>query len=158
MLFITLTISGVNEFSGNVSFSCTSLPTDASCTIAPATMAISGAQSLPLTVTIKTTARTSSGMVAVPGSSHWNTIIPAFMALTCLGFFIFIPKQRRLALTMAGLLCIFGLSGCGGGGSVANNNTQPSIITHGTPAGTYTVGLKVSGDVSRTVNLTLTVQ
>jgi hypothetical protein len=153
-----LTLSSINEFSGNMSFNCSSLPANASCTINPATMPLSSSESKSLTVTIKTTARTRSVAAVVLSSSHWESTVPVLFSMTILGIMYSMPKRRRLVLTMAGVLCATALSGCGSAGKNTGAKTQPSTTVSGTPAGTYTVQLRVSGDIAIIYNLTLTVQ
>jgi sugar lactone lactonase YvrE len=152
-----LSASGVNDFAGNVNFSCSSLPANTTCSVNPTTLSISGSASSSLTVTLKTTARASSGVIIGFTDSPWKPTIPALLAVASLGIIFGMPKRRRLSLAMAGLFCIFGLSGCGGGGTTSSsNNTQPSVS--GTPAGSYKVELNISGAVTRTIILTLDVQ
>ncbi len=151
-----LSIEGLNNFSGTVTFAYSGLPTAATCSISPSPLNVSGSAAFPFTVTIRTTARsTTTGMIEDPYRFPWNYSESApFVCLAGLPLMVFARKQRRLSITLF-LFCAVGLAGCGGGSS---SKTTTTTIKKGTPAGTYTVALiATSGSISHNIDLTLTV-
>jgi len=128
---------------GTVNFSCSGLPTGATCALSPTSLSSSG----NVTMTVTTTAR--GAVVGLPRPGNRNPWLPAgLLSLTAAAALLLMlrirPRTRKLvpvfgtcALLLAGIL-----AGCGGGGS-------PQTITNqfvGTPAGTY--GLAVTATSS----------
>lgn len=160
----TITVTPVSSFTGTVSLSCAISPTAASkpatCSLSPASVAISGAAQTS-TLTVSTTAATtcSSALVhpKLPGES-WYAAGGATLA--CLLLFG-IPARRRSWRTMLGMLALLaalsgGVLACGGGGGGGGNNCTPNS---GTTAGTYTITVTgTSGTIVSTGTVTLTVQ
>jgi hypothetical protein len=157
-----LSITGVSNFSGTVTFTYSGLPKAAICSI-PSPLNISGSAVFPFNVTIGTTASsTTTGMIEGPYRFPWNySESVLFMGLAGLPLMVFAQKRRRLSIAFL-LLSTVGLAGCGSGSSsrTTPSKTPPSKTTtiEGTPAGTYTITLTAtSGSISHNINLTLTV-
>jgi hypothetical protein len=144
-------------FAGNLSFSCSGLPAGAACVFSPQTLAgtgCSGSQTEALTITTTQPATTSS--LAVGGHGLWA----AFGLLPAVTLALLITVRRRRSPSwMAGkpgqvwfaLALLIALSG-----AVACNN---GTTTTGTPSGTSTVTLTISGGgITNTMPLTLTVK
>jgi hypothetical protein len=160
----TITVTPAGGFTGTVNLSCAISPMAASkpvtCSLSPASVAISGAAQTS-TLTVSTTAATtcSSALVhpKLPGEP-WYAAGGATLA--CLLLFG-IPARRRSWRTMLGMLALLaalsgGVLACGGGGGGSGNNCTSSS---GTTAGTYTITVTgTSGTITATSTITLTVQ
>jgi N-acetylneuraminic acid mutarotase len=156
----TITVTPVSGFTGTVGLSCAISPTAASdpatCSLSPASVAISGAAQTS-TLTVYTTAASSSALVhpKLPGVPWYAA---SGVTLACLLLFG-IPARRRSWRTMLGMLALLialsgGVLACGGGSS-----TPPPPSNPGTTAGTYTITVTgTSGTITATNTGTLTVQ
>jgi hypothetical protein len=154
----TITVTPSGGFTGTVSLSCAIVPIAASdpatCGI-PASVTISGATAQTATLTVYTTAATSSALVYPkrPG-------VPWYAAggatLACLLLFG-IPARRRSWRTMLGMVMLLAaissvVLGCGGGGGGGGGNT-------GTTPGSYVITVTgTSGADTETGTVALTVQ
>jgi hypothetical protein len=139
----TVSVTPANGFNAAVSFSCSELPSGASCSFTPATVTPSGAAASTTTLTVTTS--------ATDAALHRNgpPLFPeaAFaVALCCMGW-----KKRRwqmlslLAVSVAGLSL---LSSCG---SSSSGLSSPQPVTS-----TVTV-TATSGSLAHTSTFTLTV-
>ena len=157
---VPITVTPSNGFTGTVNLTCSITPTAASdtptCTLTPSSIAITGNTAQNSTLTIFTTAESSS-------RNQWKKLLwPS--AGTSLGLLLMIgiPRRRRNLLTMLGVLALvvtFGVIGCGGrGGSSGGGGGGGG--NSGTTPGTYTVSVTgTSGNITGTVGtVTLTVQ
>ena len=151
---VPITVTPANGFTGLVDLGCASTPIAANssptCTLTPPSVTISGTAAQSSTLTIFTTASTSSRI------EIRKLLWPS--AGTALALLLFgIPRRRRNWPAMLGALALivtFGVIGCGGkGGSSGGGNP-------GTTPGTYTVTVTgTSGNITGTVGtITLTVQ
>jgi hypothetical protein len=136
-------------------FSCTGLPTGASCNFNPSSV-IPGLANASTTLSITTTSRTLA--MARPPAQH-------FLSAACFGVaglalipILVVPmghsqrKNRRVLFTLLLMGSLVGIS-CGGSGS-------PQPNPNGTPAGSYTVTLSATGasNIPRTTKLSLIVE
>ncbi len=155
-----LTVSSTTAFSGNVALTCALVPvtTDAACSINPASVTLgTTANSATATLTVSTVAAH-----AATASSHGMGWFATGSSLLVGIFAIGIPSRRRRWAAILGLLALcavlFTGVGCGGGSS----SSPPTITvpaTPGTPAGAFTVVVTaMSGSVSHTTNVTVTLQ
>jgi CubicO group peptidase (beta-lactamase class C family) len=157
---LTITLTPTGGYTGTVSFSCGTLPTHASCTFAPTSVAITASTTTATdTLTVNTTTAPVTAMLSAPHPSGRGSGVFSAVALGLPGSLIALfglkrrkqyPALRRLL--MVTLLCLTtlwvgALSGCGG----SSTNTTP---------GSYTVPmtLSLSGGASQTVNATVIVQ
>jgi hypothetical protein len=165
-----LTVTGSYGYSGNVTFTCAGLPTLATCSFSPATVTPNGNVVMPSTLSIGTTAATTSmAQPALPNSNPAGLTLLA--SLGGLGLFGLViggsgkqRNRRRVQLAIfLGIMLVMTVAfvGCGSGGS-NSNSTPPPVTTSGTAAGTYTVTVTATGSgtsaITHTVNLTLVVQ
>jgi DNA-binding beta-propeller fold protein YncE len=156
-----LTITPVNGYTGTVQFSCTGLPAASTCSFQPTTVAL-GSSPVKVTLTVQTTAPTTAELRPFMPTSPGNPAIPAgiFWLPGCVLAAV-AGSRRKLSGRGKNLLILLLLLGgmgamtaCGGGTKSGGTGTS------GTPAGTSTVQVLVtgSGNLSQTVNLNLTVQ
>jgi hypothetical protein len=147
----TISITPVNGFNQPTTFACSGLPSGAACSFSPATVTPNGTVAATTTMTITTTAPSSSRH-----SSPWP--FAGGSGAFALGL-IFLRGRKRLP----SLLCLVLLLGMGGivfgcGGS----SHKPPTGNSGTPAGTVTVTITATGSsanpVSHTTTVALTVQ
>ena len=136
----------VSNFSSNsISFSCSGLPSAASCSFSNLT---GSGSSGTVTMTVMTTAPSGSATgqaVKVPSFS-----LPALLVIAAL----FQKKRRDVYLCTLVLVMGFPLNGCGSGGRNNRGSGSP-----GTPTGTATVTVTaVSGSQSAQTTMTLFVQ
>jgi hypothetical protein len=146
----TLTVGFGPEFSGTVSFNC-ALPASmqaAACSFSPSSLTGSG----NATLTLSTTAASVSWSRRSPG----GPFIRPFVLLWLLLLGTAVLRHRRQAAFAVLLVTLLGMSlgSCGGGASGGGSSESPPS----TAAGQYTVPVTgVSGTVSHTVNLSVTV-
>jgi hypothetical protein len=139
----TITFSPSNYYSGQITLSCTNLPTNVSCTFSPATVSADGSGT-PLTTTL--TINTSSSTV-VASANHTPTIsVAAFYLPGALCGLLLMFGRRRLAkhlnklqlVVLAILLAgMSGLVACGGSAKLSSSGNA-------TP-GTYSISVKATG-------------
>jgi Beta-propeller repeat/Domain of unknown function DUF11 len=155
-----ITVTPNKTYTANVSLACTSgLPggTPApACTFSTTPITLAGSSASTVTLTISTTARTTTTVEARPPlGPFFATLLPL-----CGLAFIGVGRHKRSggkARVLGGLLFLVLMTllllqpACGGSSS--------STTTTGTPAGTYTVVITAtSGTFSQTTPISLTVQ
>jgi hypothetical protein len=148
-----INVTGVAGFSGPVTFACSGLPANASCSFSPATINLSGTAVVPTLLTINTAASATTAQLKQDGDGRMCTVAYGlgFASLVML----WPVRRRRAARLWAMLICTvafatLGLTGCNGGGS----NTPPE-----TTAGTYNFTVTASsGSVQAQSSYTLVVQ
>jgi len=154
-----IAVDTLNGFSGTVNLTCTppsSTTALITCSV-PASVTVSGS-STTTTLTINTTAPHAvlgtSSATNRSGGMGWFAASGGSMLAGVL--VIGVPSRRRKYTAMFGMVLLAFMVtgvGCGGGSS-----TPPPIVP-GTPAGNYTVGVTaVSGIITRTLNVSVTVQ
>lgn len=150
-----LTIAANGGLSGSVTFACSGLPAESTCTFDPATLTASPGKASITTLTISTTAP-SSAIREMARLTRART-------MTALAFLLIVPfcsGRRRQWLRLAlliGVLTLSTASTLGCGGSDSSSNGSPNT---GSPAGSYTVTVtasSVSGGTTITHTLPLTV-
>jgi hypothetical protein len=158
-----LQVTPVAGSTGTVALACTGAPQNATCTVNPASLTLTGGSTATSMVTIATGQSGSSA--AVKGG--FAKIGFALAMAVPIGF---LARRRRrgrnlllLGLVVTLIGCGLGLTGCGLGvkpGSGSSTTTTPPLAsTYPTPPGSYT--LSVTGTapgLSHSVQLTLTVE
>lgn len=149
-----LTLTPGTAQSQTVTLTCGTPPPNATCTISPDSVTLSGTATGSAMVTIQTAGAASAFILAgrfgpsTPASFRWELITLA--GIISLGVGLFGARRRRLAFGLV-FACLFLLPSCGG------NSTSGG--DHGTPAGTYTVPINAQANGStQTINLAVTVQ
>jgi Bacterial Ig-like domain (group 3)/FG-GAP-like repeat len=149
-----VSVAGAAGFSGTVSFSCTGLPSNASCNFSPASMAVSGTTAASTTLTVSTAAATAAS-VRIDGAVRAMTTLACGLPLLGLLTLLPVGRGRRLLVCLGFALFVAagGLMGCGGSG----NSAQPSATK--TVPGSYSFNVvATSGASTSTASYTLTVQ
>jgi hypothetical protein len=158
-----LIVTPSDGFNQAVSFACTGLPSEATCSFSPTTVTPSGAAATT-TLTVTTTGITSAANY-LPSSPDQRSHL--MMGLAGLFGFVLCGSALRkrgtrlrafLLAFVAALLTLGAMQGCGGGGSSSTPPANP-----GTPTGTYSVtvtGTSGSGTsaLTGTAAVSLTVQ
>lgn len=138
-------------FNAPVTFACSGLPSLASCNFLSASVT-PGTAEVKTTLTITTTASTSSAIHPLPGP--WSSRFTLVFAIPLFGLALFSRRRTSTLLLLAAVAVFALLPGCGGGSGDTTPITQP-----GTPTGTYTVTMTaISGTNSHAINLTLIVK
>lgn len=159
----TVSITPSGGFNHVVMVICSGMPTGASCTVAPSSVALDGTNTSTATVVVMTTHR--SGLIAWPRMrTRWRVapLTAEALLLACILFWLgavgFRRIQRRglrLLLACSAMLVATVCFSCGGGTVTPTPGKGPP---GGTPAGTYTIVVAgTSGNVSHAVSTQLTV-
>jgi hypothetical protein len=162
----TVTSTPVYGYTGTIAFTATGCPSKATCTFSPSSVTLAGTTAVPTTLTISTTATTTSSLVT-PYRPNSNPIEPTLWAsLGGFGLFGLIlagtskKRSRQMALVLGMLVLMMTITFVGCGGSSSSNTTPPATTTTpGTPAGSYpiTVTATASG-ITHALNVTVVVQ
>ncbi|HZS28168.1 MAG TPA: Ig-like domain repeat protein [Candidatus Angelobacter sp.] len=147
-----ISITPQGGFNGTISFACSGLPAQSSCSFNPPTLTPSGSAA-STTLTIATTARTTASARTVNATT--------MAALTGIGFlgivFLGVPTRRRRSLRLAGMMLlgfgmVIGIASCGG-------SPHSPTVAFGTPPGTSSITVTAtSGTITHSSVITLTVQ
>lgn len=146
-------VTPLNSYAGTVTFSCGTLPADASCKFSPAQLVFTATAQTAQTATL-TIGTTQGVSMLTPGfgSSKAPGIVLALAMWLPLGWFARRRSRRQrlyLAAMLVGLSGLTALSGCG------NGNFSPQT----TPAGTYTIPLTITdGTINHSISYTVAVQ
>ncbi len=144
----TLTVTPVGGFNQAITFTCSGLPTGATCT---STTTSTGA-----TLTVSTTAASASLRALPLGRNK-----ALFLALLCPGFLglvsIGIRKPALRGMRLLALTCVIALCslwiGCG-----SSSSTTPPPPNNGTPTGNSTVTVTgTAGSLANPITITVTV-
>lgn len=167
-----LTLIGNNGYNGTITFTCTGLPDKTACVFSPASVVAVGNLPLTTTLTITTTAATTTGRMQPIGPNS-NPGTPTFLAsLGGLGLLGLVcagsgkkrgRRQMSVLLGVMLLVMMFTMFGCGGDSqSTTQPPPPPPVVTPGTAAGTYAIVVTSTGTgataPTHNVNVTLIVQ
>ena len=128
-----LTITAVAGYSGNINLSCNSLPANASCTFAPASLAITGGTPANFTLSVSTQSILTGELLRTGG-----------LGVALAGFLFLMPlkwnrKRAKALICFGALLLIPSISACGGGSSGASGPQTAKVAS-----GTYTIQVAAS--------------
>lgn len=156
----TFIVTPVNGFNSQVSFACSGLPSEATCSFSPSSVTPNGGV-VTSTLTVTTTAATAARRAPIAPFQHplYALVFPALALI-----FGMAPRRKRAlrGVRLFGLLILLmiagGLTSCnsgsGGGGGGGGGNP-------GTPVGADTVSVLAgsggAGAVSHTATLTITI-
>lgn len=119
----TVTLTPIGGFSGNATMSCSGLPGGATCTFAPATVALSGTAAATSNLTIALAAGAAAPPIPAEPLKPWWLLL----ALTPLPAFLL--RRRRWAWPAALALLALSAAACGGNGNNNNGGTTPTPFT-----------------------------
>lgn len=159
----TASITPSGGFNKVVTFSCSGMPTGASCTVAPSSVTLDGTNPATANVVVMTTQR--SGLFAWPRLRIQPRIAPGsveILLIACILFWVGLVSARRiqrrgmrLLLACPAILLAVLCASCGGGIVTPTPGKGPP---GGTPAGAYTIVVTgTSGNVSHATSTQLTV-
>lgn len=148
-----ITVNPVGDLSSTVGFSCSGLPTAASCSFSPASLT-PGINPVSTTLTLTTTAPSAAGVFPLrgPGLLFWVFILANSFSALLLVLSRGRRSARRVALIWAALVFALLLGSCGGG-----NGGTTGGGSNGTPPGTSSVTVTATSAASHTTALTITV-
>jgi hypothetical protein len=140
----TLTVTPTGGFTGNVSLSCSGLPTGASCNFAPASVALSSAAATSVLTLATASSSTSSarGPLLAAGLLLAGVLLPMALRRSRAAF---MSNSLSVVLLCLGVL----LGGCGGSSSPsASTSTSSSASSSGTSASSSSSGSSSSSSSS----------
>ena len=175
-----LNLAGLNGYNGTITFTCGELPAEATCTFNPVSVVALGNTLLTTTLTIDTTAASTSSLLrpagprARPGSpTHGSPIsgspiwLASLSGMGLLGLLLSgsgAKGRRRRATVLLGVALLVTL----GALAACDNDSRAKVVPPpptpnlGTPAGSYTVTVTSTGTgtaaPTHSVNVTLIVQ
>lgn len=155
----TFSVTPQNGFNSAVTFTCGTLPSEASCQFAPATVTPSSG-TVTSVLTLTTTPPAVSTNRAPDAPSGRGPAGKVASAVLLVAVFWIAPRRSRgqrywIVVLLVGLVSAATLTGCGSAKRLTSQNTNP-----GTPKGTATVTVTAtagSGASAITQNATLTV-
>ncbi|HET9406068.1 MAG TPA: Ig-like domain repeat protein [Candidatus Sulfotelmatobacter sp.] len=138
-------------FNQAVTFSCSGLPTGASCSFAPPSITPDGTDIASDTMTIS-----AGGAAAAMRASTTYRIWPSGFGLAAIGAFLFVPtfgrRRAKSLLLLIAVLLLIGMLGCGGSSSNSNtHNTPPPVTSQVTVTATTASGVARTATVSVTI-------
>jgi hypothetical protein len=146
---VSLTVTSLSSFSGQVSFVCVGLPLGMTCSFNPAQASLPASGTATTSFTISQTPTSSSGIGYVRGPA--GIVLFALLMLLALQ----VSRGRRTVAGVVWMLAVFALtatmlSGCGG-----NGGSGPTTPQTGT---TNILVTATSGTVTKSIPLTVNVE
>jgi hypothetical protein len=153
-----LQLAGLSGSLGTVALTCSGLPSNASCSLNPSSLALTASGSSSATLSIVTGVSASTSELRSPSGKSALPLLACFLPLAWFGL-----RRRRLAGVMVVLLgvlllipagCGVGASGGGGSGGGGSGGQQ-----HSTPPGAYIITVTATmSNIVHSTAVTLTVQ
>ncbi|MBZ5522642.1 MAG: SBBP repeat-containing protein [Acidobacteriia bacterium] len=144
-----LTAIATNGFTGQITFSCSSLPLFAACSFSPSSITV-GPGSASMTVTVATT----QPRAAIRKPAGGSLILLATVLGAPLAIVLASRRRKLMAIACLSLMLALVVVGCGGGGG---STTPPPAFT--TPPGSYSIVVTGTGaGATRSAALPLVVQ
>jgi Bacterial Ig-like domain (group 3) len=120
-----INVTGATGFSGMVTFACSGLPTNASCSFSPATITVTGTPAVPTLLSVNTAATTTTSQLR-PGLGAYG--------LAFAGLLLFWPARRSRHRVWAILLYAIAIATLGLNGCSSGSGSSPAAQT---PTGSY---------------------
>jgi hypothetical protein len=127
-----INVTGAEGFSGTVTFACSGLPAETSCSFSPASITVSGTTVVSTILSVNTAASATTSQLQ---QGAGRGLITVGYGLGLAGLVLLWPIRRRQYRLWAVLVCAFalaavGLNGCSSGGSnVAKTTTGTYTFT-----------------------------
>jgi hypothetical protein len=159
----TISLSSIVAFTGTVTFTCSGLPAESTCSFSPASLDISPTVPVANSFITITTRAPHAGLL-LPNQlrpERWWTAVDGVMFA---GVFLLAGTRKSRARRSGAFgVVLFGfliaLAGCGGGGGNSSGGGGGSNPDPGTPIGTYVITVKgTSGTTTHTTSFQLIVQ
>lgn len=150
----SLAVTGGPAFTSTISFACSGLPLESSCTFSPATLPGTGTTTITVATTAPKTASLHAGSTSLLA---WSST--GFLAIGLVfAFGVPLRRRRTFLFSMLTVTLLLAALACGGGGS-SGSGGGGGTTDPGTPTGTSTVTVTAtSGSTVQTSTFTLTVQ
>lgn len=160
---VSLPVTGNATFSGTVAFTCTGAPSETSCKVNPASVALAVSNNAATeTATVSVLVATTAPNASTVAHSRWPGLASSLGGISVAGLALLCLPRRRgsrwnsltmLALLALGIASASTLSGCAGKG-----NTTPTSSIPGTPIGSYTMTVTAtSGTITHSATFMVTV-
>jgi uncharacterized repeat protein (TIGR03803 family) len=155
----TVEVAPAGGFSQAVAMICTGAPVNASCSVSPSSVKLSGSQPVPVTISVSTAG--SSAGITYPAGSGRTGMLAMWLAFAGLPGVVLVDGRRRAWM---GLLCVVlamvmwtacGGGGTGSGGTGGSGPSTPAGSYNLTVVGTFSQG---SANLVHSTKLTLIVQ
>jgi hypothetical protein len=154
-----MTVANSSNFSGTISLACSGLPSEATCSFSPSSIAANGTvATTTVTITVSTTAAHTTQNLTDRPYYFAGWMMGSSLALGGVFFLGFTKPRQHAALFMLIVLALLVVvPACGGGGG--GSKTPTPVQDPGTPAGTYNVTVTAtSGSVISATGFTLFLQ
>ncbi len=144
-----LLLSSPSGVTGSVTFTCSGIPANATCLVAPSSATLGTATTI--SATVNTGVSSTASLQRWTSAAHWIALL---LPIT------FLRRKKLRSASLGVMGCLLLLAGCGGNRLIPNANTGGGSQTGpATPAGTYAIVVSgTSAGLVRTVNLTLIVK
>ena len=142
----TMNITPASGFTGTVNLSCSAGGSPLTCSLAKASVSVTGSAAVADTLTVNSTSSSELHMPADTGTRWYAAGGAALAGILLIG----LPGRRRTWQRMLSLMLLFiavGVVGCGGGGSKTNPPTSYTVTVTAT-----------SGTINQSSTVTVTVQ
>jgi hypothetical protein len=146
---MTVQMTDLDGFTGAVTFSCSGLPSESTCSFSPASLSTTGSTTLTVTTKAK-----SALVVPILHRSNW-TLALAIFGLIFPGIFLIGDRNKR----RTGRKLVFALllgAACAGCGGASGGPPPPPPPDPGTPTGNYVVTITAtSGSTTHSTQFAL---
>lgn len=162
----TLQLTGAASATGTVALTCKGAPQNATCSLNPASLTLTGANSSSATVSIATGVQTTAAAAAPQFTRLHLPLLAFFVPALAIGLRTRRTRRLWIALLAIALLlpCACSVSSGGGsggstGGTGGSGTGGGSTQQYPTPPGTYTIIVTgTMANITHTTSVTLTVQ
>ena len=133
-----INVTGAPGFSGQVTFACSGLPANASCSFSPATINLSGTPAVPTLLSVNTAAGATVSQLRLGFGAY---------GLAFAGLILFWPARRKATRLWVLLFCVLGFTMLGLNGCSKGSGSTPPAQT---AAGTYSFTVVASSGSVKT--------